>query len=312
MSEKSLAFIFPAFVSEYSEDPGRRLPGFPKYFQKFLHQAAIRVSPDLEQFNFHTRTFLDDELKTQFITYVCSCALSSYLKDEGIRSDYCAGYSMGIYAAFYHAGVVSFMDGLELIGRAFESIRKVTRNAPFSMGTVIGLSREDIVGIIKHTGSSVQITNQNGICSFVLGGKEDEIRRFLDAAKAEGALSTRVIPVSDPYHTSYINPPGSDHRMIMTGLHFNDPMIPVVSLLDSKILHDEMSLRDEIIRNLYTPMNWYKTQLLLQSRGISVFIECGMGKALTKNSKFVEGDAVFLSPDSPGFIEDLEKIKPLL
>ena len=96
----------------------------------------------------------------------------------------------------------------------------------------------------------------------------------------------------------------------MAGMHFKDPVVPVVSLIDQKILREEQSLRDEIIRNLYTPMNWFHTQLLLQQKGVSVFIECGSGKALTKNAKFIEGDAIFLSPDSRSFLTDLEKIFP--
>jgi [acyl-carrier-protein] S-malonyltransferase len=310
LSEKSLAYIFPAFVSEYPDDPIHHLDGFADYFLPLLKQGAELVSRDLVQFNFRTRTFLDDELKTQFITYIYSCALSSYLKDMGIPSSYCAGYSMGIYAAFFHSGVISFNDGLELIARAFNSIRKVTLNASFSMGTVIGLTRDDILEILKQTGSRVEITNQNSLCSFVLGGPEEDIRKTLDVAKTEGALSTRVIPVSDPYHTSYINPPGADHRMIMSGIHFNDPAVPVVSLIDRKILKEEQTLRDEIIRNLYTPMNWYKTQLFMQQTGVTIFIECGMGKGLTKNSRFIEGDAVFLSPDSHTFLQDLMQIVP--
>ena len=253
MSEKTLAFVFPAFVSEYPDDPVHHLTGFAEYFRKYLHQAAEQVSPELIQFNFRTRTFLDDELKTQFITYIYGCALSSFLKDQGFSSSYCAGYSMGIYTAFFHADVISFQDGLKLISKAFESIRTVTRSIPFSMGTVIGLTRDDVLEILNQTGSRVEITNQNSVCSFVIGGPEEDIRKSLDLAKSEGAISTRVIPVSDPYHTSYINPPGADHRMIMAGINFKDPMVPVVSLIDRKILKEEQSLRDEIIRNLYTP-----------------------------------------------------------
>ncbi len=298
MSEKSLAFVFPAFANEYPDDPFHHLTGFAKYFEKCLQQAAELVSPDLAEFNFKTRTFLDDELKTQFITYIFSCALSSYFKDRGISSAYSAGYSMGIYAAFFHSDIVSFQNGLKLIYRAYKSIRTVTSNAKFSMGTVIGLSRDDVLGIIEQTGSHVEITNQNNVCSFVLGGIEEDIRKLLDFAKSEGALSTNVIPVSGPYHTSYINPPGADHQMIMRGIQFNNPAVPVVSLIDQKILKGEQSLRDEIIRNLYTPMNWFKTQLYIQHLGVSGFIECGIGKGLTKNAKFIEGDAVFLSPSN--------------
>jgi [acyl-carrier-protein] S-malonyltransferase len=308
LSEIHLAFVFPAFVSEYPDDPARHLPGFTKYFRKYLNEAASQLSPGLDTFHFRDNSFLDDELKTQFITYTYSCALSDYLRDHGIPSDFSAGYSMGIYAALFHSRVLSFSDGLRLICRAFDSIRAVTFNFPFTMGTVIGLDLKDILELIIKTGSGVEITNQNSVCSFVLGGPEEDVKNLLALAHEEGALSTRLIFVSDPYHTKYINPPGADHRKIMASISFKDPIVPVVSLIDRKILREEQTLRDEVIRNLYTPMNWYKTQLFLQKEGVTGFIECGMGKALTKNAKFIEGDALFLSPESSSFLTEMEKI----
>jgi [acyl-carrier-protein] S-malonyltransferase len=308
LSEHRLAFVFPAFVSEYPDDPLHHLEGFDKVFEEFLHQAAEHACPDLSRFHFTECTFLEDELKTQYITYVYSCALSSYLKQHGIRSSYSAGYSMGIYAAYYHSEVIRFQHGLDLISRAFHSIKKVTADTSFLMGTVIGLNHNDIHEIQTSAGTKVEITNQNSDHSFVIGGPEKDVIRFLEKAKQEGALSTRIIRISDPYHTSYINPPGADHRSIMIGIPFRDPVVPVVSLIDRRIIHEEQSLRDEIIRNLYTPMNWYRTQLFLQEKGVRVFIECGLGKGLTKNSRFVEGEASFLSADSESFLTEFHKI----
>jgi [acyl-carrier-protein] S-malonyltransferase len=308
LSERSLAFIFPAFVSEYPDDPVHHLTGFTKYFKDFLHQAAEHVCPELAEFDFLRKNFLGDELKTQFLTYIFSCALSAYLKEKKVTPAYCAGYSMGIYGAYFFSGVICFTDGLELIRRAFDSIKKVTADSSFLMGTVIGLSHEDLRAILDSNKLRVEITNQNSDHSFVLGGTDKDIRKLLDLAKSEGALSSRVIPISDPYHTSFINPPGADHRRIMAGIPFHDPAVPVVSLIDRRVIREEQSLRDEIIRNLYTPMNWYRTQLYLQSQGVSVFIECGLGKGLTKNSKFVEGNASFLAPDSRSFLEELQRV----
>jgi [acyl-carrier-protein] S-malonyltransferase len=307
LSDKELALIFPAFVSEYSDDPFHHLEDLSDYFSRYLHQANS-ISPGIDQFSFSGRNFLDDELKTQFITYTYSCAVSSFLSHKRIKSAYCAGYSMGIYAALFHSGVIGFSEGLELIVRAFESIKRVTSDTLFSMGTIIGLNHEDLLDIQRKVGTQVEITNQNSLCSFVIAGPESAVREMLEIAREEGALSTRLIPVSDPYHTSYINPPGADHRMIMSGISFKDPAVPLVSLIDRKILRDEQTCRDEVIRNLYTPMSWYRTQLFLQQKGVSVFIEGGTGKTLTKNSKFIEGDALFLSPDSRSFLSDLEKI----
>jgi hypothetical protein len=50
-----------------------------------------------------------------------------------------------------------------------------------------------------------------------------------------------------------------------------------------------------VVKNLFTPLNWFRTQSELIKSGINLFIECGMGKNLVKNSKFIEGDYKFYS-----------------
>ena len=74
--------------------------------------------------------------------------------------------------------------------------------------------------------------------------------------------------------------------------------MPIVSLVDQDILLEEQSLKDEVVRNLFTSLNWYKTQLYLQELGINRFVECGSGKGIVKNARFIEGDAVFYTANS--------------
>jgi len=47
--------------------------------------------------------------------------------------------------------------------------------------------------------------------------------------------------------------------------------------------------------NLFTPLNWYNTQLELAKLGVNVFVECGLGDGLTRNARFIEGDFRFYS-----------------
>ena len=55
------------------------------------------------------------------------------------------------------------------------------------------------------------------------------------------------------------------------------------------------AFKNETVRNLFTSLNWYKTQLYLQELGVKRFVECGSGKGIMKNARFIEGDAVFLT-----------------
>jgi len=68
--------------------------------------------------------------------------------------------------------------------------------------------------------------------------------------------------------------------------------------LDQEILLEEHALKNEVVRNLFTSLNWYETQLYLQELGVNRFVECGSGKGIVKNARFIEGDAVFFTANA--------------
>ncbi len=298
MPEKPIAFIFPAFVTEYPEDPSSNLPGFVSYCNFFLQKAATAIDPELIDFNYNAKNFLGDELRTQLMTYLLCCSYSEFLKENNIVPSMCAGYSMGIYAAAYQAGSISFEDGLFLIRNAFMEISKFTAGKKYGMGTVLGLSREDIIQIMDEDSETIEIVNQNSPYSFIFSGSLEEIKKILDKARNEGALNIRLLNVTIPYHSKLLEATKEPFGAFIESLSFKDPEIPIVSLIDQSVLKDSSALEKEIVRNLYTNLNWYYTQLQLQSSGVRSFIECGPGKTLVKNAKFVEGESRFYSVSS--------------
>lgn len=307
MQEKKIAFVFPAFVTDYREDPTEGLPGFSDYLDSFLQKASHAEDPRLIRFHYIHHNFSENELLTQYISYILSCALSDYFSTRKIIPQYCAGYSMGLYAAMYHAGSVSFEEGLVMIREAYRSIGKITDGQQFGMGIVIGLERVDLEKMIVTNFTSVEITNQNSIYSFVISGNYNEIAGLLEMVRNEGALHTRELRVTIPYHSSYIKKAAAGFANAITGIPIRMPAAyprdlkspsssVILSLIDQEPLVTPEALRKEVMRNIHTPLNWLKTQLRLQELGVNVFLECGPDSGLIKNARFIEGGADFLSP----------------
>jgi len=292
--EKS-AFIFPAFVHSYPEDPFAGLPGAEDFFTSLLEQVSLHTGFDLTRFNYSFNNLSDNELFTQFITYCYSVTLANILQRKGYNPDFGTGYSMGIYAALVATDVISFADGIDLIKNAHEAITSITGREKYGMCSIIGLNRDDIISVIHTEDLRVGITNQNGEFAFVLSGTKDDIHRFIEYAIAEGALHTREIITSIPYHSALLKETAIPFGFFVNNLVFKQPHYGIVSLIDQKILTDPFQLKQEVIRNLFYPLNWYKTQLKLVNMGVCQFVECGFGNSLAKNSKFIEGDYQFLS-----------------
>lgn len=307
MQEKKIAFIFPAFVNDYRDDPTEGLPGFSDYLHSFLEKASLAEDSRLIRFHYLHHNFLDHELLTQYISYTLNCSLSEYFSNHKIIPQYCAGYSMGLYAALFHAGSISFEEGLVMIREAHRATGKITNGKQYGMGIVIGLGRSDLEEMILKNFTSVEITNQNSIYSFVLSGNYTEIAGLLEMVRNEGALHTREIRVTVPYHSSYLANAAADFGKAITSIPIRIPSnypwdmrssssSGIISLIDQEILDTPGALRKEVTRNIHTPLNWLNTQLKLQELGVNLFVECGPDSGLIKNARFIEGKFRFLSP----------------
>ncbi len=298
MSDQHLAFIFPAFASEYTNHPGIKLPGFIDHFHTLISIASPEAETRLADFDFENHNFLEDELYTQFITYIYSCAASVSLRKNGFIPSCSAGYSMGIYAALYDAGVISFTDGLMLIRSAYHAILKLTAGKCYNMGTVIGLDIKDIKRIVSASGATLEITNQNSAYAFVISGENTEVLTALDAAREEGALHVRQLNVNTPYHSVFLQPAAMEFDHAVRSLTFSEPSCPILSLIDGQELTSPESIRNELTNNLFHHLNWFHTLMKLLDNGINTFIECGPSRGLLKNAKFVEGKFKFYALDA--------------
>jgi [acyl-carrier-protein] S-malonyltransferase len=298
LSDNQSAFIFPAFTSDYTDHPGKQIPGFEARFASLLKSAADAVDPSLAGFSFGGQSFLKDELRAQYLTYIYSCTASASLRALGFPPAMIAGYSMGIYASLYDAGSVSFEAGLQLIRLAYQSLMQAIRGGSYGMGSLIGLSGRDIHHLIDLANLRIEITNQNAPHSFVVSGFRDDLGKLMELAREEGALHTRDLEVSIPYHSGYLKEGAMRFAGEINHLEIKKPGNQMISLIDQTFLTSPSIIRQELINNLFYPLNWLRTQHAMLEHNISVFVECGASKGLVKNAKFMEGNFKFYSINS--------------
>jgi malonyl CoA-acyl carrier protein transacylase len=76
---------------------------------------------------------------------------------------------------------------------------------------------------------------------------------------------------------------------------FSEPGTLLYSLVDQRGLDSPELIRNEVIRNLYHPLNWFITMqvMLMKQHSTGMFIECGPSGGLAKNAKFVSGNYHF-------------------
>jgi [acyl-carrier-protein] S-malonyltransferase len=298
LQNPELAFVFPAFVNEYPADATTILPGFEIQFRTALHRAADAVASCLTSFSFDDNNFLEDEFKTQFVTYAYSCAMSDILREQAPEPAFLSGFSMGLYAALYHAGSITYESGLRLISKAYLDSIQCLKSRHFTMGTTIGLSLEDLTELMERNSLPVEITNLNSRYAITFAGLYADVSGLLEKAAEAGALKTRMLKVSVPYHTRFLASVAETFSAHVREVEIRPPNYPVISQIDQSVLHGPVAIREELVKNLYTHLSWMHTLEKLLELGARTLVECGPGRSLTKNSRFIEGDFRFIHPDA--------------
>jgi [acyl-carrier-protein] S-malonyltransferase len=282
------AHLFPAFVPEYLGIETSVI-GHHILMHK-LEKASEVVGRNITDFDIAKHNYLDDPLASQYITYVMSCCVSDMLHQNKKSPDFVAAFSMGIYAALYHCKAISFETGLQMIKSAFNCIEKLLPPEKMGMCVIGGLSHDDVQGIMRSYVDKVSIINQNSEFSFILSGHYAALLRIIENAKADGALQTRMLPVTHPYHSHILQNASTDFSADIQKMTVSDSIYPIVSAMNQKVIDSKEDILSELVKNLYQPFQWWKTFDFLLASGANVFIECGAGESLYKVGKFIPGE----------------------
>jgi len=261
-------------------------------FREKLSELSDITGEDLTGFDMAENNFLTHELRNQYMSYLFSCTFSDLLQANRTEPDYLAGFSMGLYAALHRAGSIDYKTGALIISDVFRTIREILAGKAFSMASVIGFSREDIrAGLEKFTGLECVI--QNGEHSFVLTGPSETMEPALEFFREEGAIHLSRFSVDCPYHSSVLAPHWQLFEELLTKYTIGDAIRPVTSFIDQRSIRSSREVKEEIVRNILTPLNFFQCLLHLENQGVTQMLEVGPGDSLTKSSKFIEGNFRF-------------------
>lgn len=284
------AFIFPAFITEYTKKELDFLNDNQIDFNKYIKKANDIIGVELPEFSYESPVFKNDELLSQITAYLFSCAISDVLKKISIYPKYVSGYSMGIYAALYAANSISIDDGIKIIYNAFQMVSDLSCSGEYGMGAIIGLSLEDVEKLISDNNLETEIININNRYSLVIAGEKRDVVELLSKAKNEGALSVTELTVSTPYHSKYIIKFSEKFNNFIQTLNISDTEISIVSTYDQRIIEKTSDIKSELVFNLTERINWFKTMQKLIDLKMNTFYECGAGKDLKKIARFIEGN----------------------
>lgn len=288
MSEKT-AFVFPAFITEFTKKELDFLSENSIDFNNYLQRVSIALEIDMPEFSYLSNNY-NNELKSQLLAYLFSCAFYDILEQKGIKPQFVAGYSMGIYASLYASKSISLEEGAKFIYTAYNIFSELAETKKFSMGAIIGLTVKDIEYLIEKNAPNTEIINVNNEHSLVVAGKRIDVDLILEKAKEEGAMSSIALTVNTPYHSKYLLKYSESFKKYINTIQICDAEIPIISTYDQREIVKVSEIKSELLFNLTSKINWYKTMHKLLKEGVSIIYECGAGKDLKKISRFIKGN----------------------
>ena len=200
----------------------------------------------------------------------------------GAAPEAMAGHSLGEYSALVCADAVAFPDAVALVAARGRYMQEAVPRGQGAVAAVIGLGDEDVEAACRTAAQSEVVcpVNFNAPGQVVLAGHAGAVARALDLARAAGARRAILLPLSVPVHSPLMEPSAERFRSRLEEAEFSIPAVPVMANIGVEPHGDPASIRDRLVRQLYSPVPWTATVRRLAGSGIDEVVEPGPGRVL--------------------------------
>ena len=223
-----------------------------------------------------------------------------------IDADYTMGHSLGEYSSLVAAGVLKFEDAVKIVRKRGELMTQAFPNGVGSMAAVLGLSYEEVNEICKEISFGDQLiepANINAPGQIVVSGHKALIDKLTKEGKSLGAKRVIPLAVSGPFHSSMMQVIEENFASFIDQFTWNDAQFPIVQNYNAHEETKAETIKQNMVKQLYSPVQFIKSTEWLIDQGVDHFIEIGPGKVLSGLIKKINRDVKITS------IQTLEDVK---
>ena len=235
--------------------------------------------------------------KTQPAILAASVALWRLWQAEGgARPAFVAGHSLGEYSALVAAGSLPFADAVKLVQLRGQLMQQAVPAGQGGMAAILGLDDADVLAACTEAaqGEVVSAVNFNAPGQVVIAGSAAAVERAIEACKAKGAKRAMALPVSVPSHCDLMRPAAERFAASVEAIAWQAPQISLVQNVSAAVVADLDTLKRDLLAQLYSPVRWVESMVVLGDRGVTSLVECGPGKVLSGlNKRCVKGVSTY-------------------
>ena len=272
------AYIFPGQGSQFS-GMGKDLYDGSAQAKALFQKANEILGFDISEIMF---SGTDEQLKetkvTQPAVFLHSVISALCLPD--FRPDMVAGHSLGEFSALAAAGAIEFEDALRLVAIRAQQMQLCCDKVPGTMAAIIGLEDKVVEDICARSQGLVIPANYNCDGQVVISGEKAAVEaacaQFLEA----GAKRALPLSVSGAFHSPLMEPARAKLGEAIEATAFKEPSCPVYQNVTAKAETDPVVIKDNLLKQLTSPVRWTQTIRNMRADGAEEFIELGPGTVL--------------------------------
>ena len=291
MMNSTIAIVFPGQGSQSLGMLSELATGHSQVVDTF-EQASDVLGYDLWQL---VQDGPGDELnetdKTQPAMLAAGVAVWRVWQDAGgAVPAMLAGHSLGEYTALVCAGALDFQEAISLVEERGRCMQSAVPAGTGAMAAILGLDDVAVAVVCEQAaaGDVVSPVNYNSPGQVVIAGHVGAVERAIVLAKEAGARRAVQLPVSVPSHCALMRPAAEQFADRLNKAVIKTPSIKVIQNVDATLHDDPDTIRINLDRQLYSPVQWVSSVQAMGKEGVTRIIEAGPGKVLTGLCKRID------------------------
>ena len=276
----TLALLFPG--------QGAQSPGFlhklPQHDAVRATLAEASAALGLDVLTLDSDDSLRSTVAVQIGLTVAGVAVARALAREGLVAQFCAGLSVGAYAAAVTCEALSFGDALHMVRKRAELMENAWPSG-YGLAAVAGLSETQVEALAqahaREGGEPVYVANVNAPRQIVVAGADAALETFSVRALAAGARKAQRLAVAVPSHCELLADAADALTAWAKDIPFTAPRSVYVDNRGGRPLHSANAIRADLATNMRYTVRWYDALTVVIESGASVLVEAPPGQVLT-------------------------------